>query len=214
MPKEADSASGRAYLALERMIVTLDLRPGSITTERKLLASTGLGRTPVREAIQRLAWEGLVVVKPRAGLEIAPLAAADWVRVMEARRGVEIVLARSASAGVSDEAAGLFHAAALAMQQAVVAADVRAFLDADKAWDEAMAEAADNPFAARVAAPLQTHSRRFWYQFRRTHGLAESAAQHVTVIQAVLGGDAGTAERETARLMDMLGAHARAVAGL
>ena len=52
------------------------------------------------------------------------------------------------------------------MQKAVIAADVVAFLEADKALDEAMALAADNPFAARLAAPLQTHSRRFWFRYQ------------------------------------------------
>ena len=71
-----------------------DLAPGSIATEGTLIERVGLGRTPVREAIQRLAWEGLLEVRPRAGMAIAPLHAADWLRVLDARRGVEKVLAR------------------------------------------------------------------------------------------------------------------------
>src|SRR6185369_2675322 len=90
-------AAARAYRMLERMIVTLDLPPGSIATEGGLIERVGLGRTPVREAIQRLAWEGLVEIRPRAGLAISPLQAADWVRVLDARSGVEQVLARSAA---------------------------------------------------------------------------------------------------------------------
>ena len=129
----------RAYRALERMIVTLELAPGSVATEGALIERLGLGRTPVREAIQRLAWEGLLEVRPRAGLAIAPLHAGDWLRVLDARRGVEIVLARSAARFVTREAADRFHAAALAMQKAVIAGDVVAFLEADKALDEALA---------------------------------------------------------------------------
>lgn len=199
-----ESATARAYRALERLIVTLDLAPGSVTTERLLIERIGLGRTPVREAIQRLSWEGLIEVRPRAGLAVAPLHAADWLRVLDARHGVEIVMARSAARHVSREASDLFHVSALAMQKAVVAGDVFGFLDADKAWDEAMAAAADNPYAARLAAPLQTHSRRFWFRFRRGSGLAESAEHHVSIIQAVLEGDERRAIEETARLMALL----------
>src|ERR1700754_1690468 len=115
------------------MIVTLDLLPGSVVTEGALIDRLGLGRTPVREAIQRLAWEGLLDIRPRAGLAIAPLNAADWLRVIDARRGVEIILARSAARFVTREAASRFHEAALAMQGAVVSSDVVAFLEADKA---------------------------------------------------------------------------------
>ena len=91
-------ATARAYRTLERMIVTLELAPGCVATEATLIERVGLGRTPVREAIQRLSWEGLLDIRPRAGLAIAPLHPGDWLRVVDARRGVEIVLARSGHA--------------------------------------------------------------------------------------------------------------------
>src|SRR5690606_13001933 len=83
----SEPAAARAYRMLERMIVTLELAPGSVQTEGALIERVGLGRTPVREAIQRLAWEGLIEIRPRAGLGIAPLHQSDWLRVLEARRG-------------------------------------------------------------------------------------------------------------------------------
>lgn len=198
----------KAYRALERMLVTLELVPGSVATEGKLIQRLGLGRTPVREAIQRLAWEGLVDIRPRAGLAIAPLHAGDWLRVVEARRGVEVVLARSAARFITRPVAERFHAAALAMQKAVVEDDPLQFLDADKQLDEAMALAADNPFAARVAAPLQTHSRRFWYRYQSA-SLAEAAEHHVQVIRAILDGNEEEAAAETERLMALLLLQAR-----
>src|SRR3954469_11471488 len=107
--QSADStgpATVRAYRILERMIVTLELAPGSIATEGGLIERVGLGRTPVREAIQRLAWEGLIEIRPRAGLAISPLNAADWGRVLDARSGVEQVLARSAARNATATLAG------------------------------------------------------------------------------------------------------------
>lgn len=206
------SASATAYRALEGMIVTLELAPGSVATEGALIERLGLGRTPVREAIQRLAWEGLVEVRPRAGLAIAPLHPADWLRVLDARRGVEVVLARSAARYVTRDAADRFHAAAVAMQKAVVARDVLGFLEADKALDEAMAGAADNPFAVRVAAPLQTHSRRFWFRYQAETGLGESAEHHVRLIGAILERDEKAAAQEADRLMSLLRGHAELLA--
>src|SRR5690606_40142210 len=110
------------------MIVTLELPPGSVATEGGLIERLGLGRTPGRESIQRLAWEGLVEIRPRAGLAIAALHPGDWLRVIDARWGLELVLARSAARYVTREAADQFHAAALGMQNAVVAGDVLAYL--------------------------------------------------------------------------------------
>ena len=208
----SERAAQRASRTLEKLIVTLDLAPGSVTTEGALIERLALGRTPVREAIQRLEWEGLLEVRARAGLAVAPLHAADWLKVIDARRGVEGILARSAARYVTKQGARLFHDAALAMQRSVVSGNVLAFLEADKALDEALAAAADNPFAARLAAPLQTHSRRFWFRYKADTGLAESAEHHVEVIRAILDGDIEAAEAESGRLMMLLRAHAETAA--
>ena len=182
--------------------------PGAVATEGMLIERIGLGRTPVREAIQRLAWEGLIDVRPRAGLAVAPLHPSDWLRVLDARRGVEAVLARSAARFVTRDTTQKFHDAALFMQKAVIAGNVIAFLEADKALDEAIAAAADNPFAARLAAPLQTHSRRFWFRYQAETGLAAAAEHHVTLIRAIMDNDERGAGAEADRLMLLLRGHA------
>jgi DNA-binding GntR family transcriptional regulator len=208
-----DSITLRAYRAMEQMIVTLQLEPGSVTTEGVLIERLGLGRTPVREAVQRLSWEGLLLVRPRAGIEVAPLHAADWLRVIDARRGVEGVIARSAARHLSPRDATALQAAAVAMHDAVLGGDVLAFLDADKLLDEAMGRASDNPFAVRLAMPLRTHSRRFWYRYRADTGLAEAAEQHVALIGTILDRNEQAAEAEAARLMGLQRSHALAVIG-
>lgn len=210
--QSVELASSKAYRGLEKMIVTLELAPGAVVTERMLIERLSLGRTPVREAIQRLTWEGLLAVRPRAGIIVAPLNAADWLRVIDARRGVETVLARSAARFLAADAAAQFQATALAMRDAVLGSDVLGFLEADRSLDEALARAADNPFATRLAAPLQTHSRRFWYRFQSGTGLAESAANHVALIGAILERDEEQAAREADRLMSLLRLHAQAAA--
>ena len=202
----------RAYHELERLIVTLELAPGSIATEGSLIELLSLGRTPVREAIQRLAWEGLVEIRPRAGLAIASLHAGDWLRVIDARRGVETLLARSAARFVTRDAVDHFHDAALAVQKAVIANDVQAFLAADKALDAALAVAADNQFASRLAAPLQAHGRRFWFRYRRETDLAALAEYRVALIRSVLDNDEDAAAADADRLMTMLRVHAEATA--
>ncbi|WP_224546670.1 GntR family transcriptional regulator [Mesorhizobium sp. CA16] len=207
-----EPAATKAYRALEYMIVTLELAPSGFVTEGALIERLGLGRTPVREAIQRLAWEGLLDIRPRAGIAVAPLHAGDWLRVLDARRGIEVVLARSAARFVTREAADLFHEAALAMQKAVISSNVLAFIQADKALDEALAIAADNPFAARVAAPLQTHSRRFWYRYKADTGLAESAEHHVALIRSILDGDEEAAAKDAKKLIALLRGHAEVAA--
>lgn len=205
-----EGVAAKAYRALEEQIVTLKLTPGSVVNETYLLELLGLGRTPTREAVQRLAWEGLIEIRPRSGLMIAPLMASDWLRVIDARVGPEIVLARSAARFLTPETSKQFNDAAAQIKEALETADAQTFLNADKALDEALAQAGDNPFAARIIAPLQTHSRRFWYRYHHETGLAESARHHLDIIKAVLNRDEDKAEKTTRRLMAMLRLNAEA----
>jgi len=203
-PLRPERVAERAYQALEQLVVTLQLPPGSVTTEGMLIERLDLGRTPVREAIQRLAWEGLMEVRPRAGIAIAALNTTDWLKVIEARHSIEVVLAKAAARFVTTETAARFHEAALNMQRSVVSSDVFGYLAADKELDTAIASAAENPFASRVVAPLQTHSRRFWFRYQAERNLAYAAEQHVRIISAILNGDEKAAGKETDTLMRLL----------
>ena len=67
-PQATDSLKELAYHRLEDKIVRLEFKPGIFVTERELADSIGIGRTPVREAIQHLATAGLLSVLPRRGM--------------------------------------------------------------------------------------------------------------------------------------------------
>ncbi len=204
LDSRANSHTFQAYLLLEREIVTLRLAPGQMVTEGSLIDKVGLGRTPVREAIQRLEWEGLLDIRPRSGICIAPLNPTDFPKVIEARRGVEIVLAQSAARFASPEHDEALRIIANSMSSAAKNADIDGFLDADKRFDEVLGEAAANPYAARLAAPLQTHSRRFWFRLQRPHSLSHAVERHIALMEAILARDVSTAGHAAAALMDHL----------
>lgn len=213
-PLRSEPVAERAYHALEQMVVTLQLAPGSVTTEGTLIDRLDLGRTPVREAIQRLAWEGLMEVRPRAGIAVAAINTTDWLKVIEARHSLEVVLAKCAARFVTSETAIRFHEAALNMQRSVISSDVIAYLAANKKLDAAIASSAENPFTARVVAPLQTHSRRFWFRYQAERNLAYAAEQHVRIISAILDGDEKSAGKEADALMRLLKKQAEAASRL
>lgn len=79
----------RAYLALRDRIVTLELPPGSPLREDALMRDLGIGRTPLREAVKRLALEDLVAVQPRRGTFVTEVDAADIVHITEVRAALE-----------------------------------------------------------------------------------------------------------------------------
>jgi DNA-binding GntR family transcriptional regulator len=203
--KQSESLAGQAYLMLERDIVTLRLAPGQLLTEAFLIERFGMGRTPVREAVQRLAWEGLMEIRPRAGVAVAALDPADFAKVLEARRGVELVLAKSAARYASSADDEAFAFVGSQMREAAERGDVDLFLDADKAFDTVLAGAAANPYAARLAAPLQTHSRRFWFRLKRPDSLAKAAERHVALIEAIMARDELVAVAAADALISHLG---------
>ena len=93
----AESLTDGAYRQLEEDIVRLRLAPGTAVTERKPSEMTDIGRTPVREALLRLANEGLVRVLPRRGLLISDINVGEQLLLLEVRREVERVVVRGAT---------------------------------------------------------------------------------------------------------------------
>ena len=81
------SFADRAYYAIRELIVTLELPPGTVVREPELTERLGIGRTPVREALRRLAQERLVEVFPRRGMFVTEVDARDLVHRAEAMRG-------------------------------------------------------------------------------------------------------------------------------
>src|SRR5215813_6550161 len=91
----ADTLTERAYRLIEEQIVTLRLKPGDILSEQMLSASFDIGRTPIREALQRLAREGLVTILPRKGILVSDINPRNQLLVLEVRRELERLLSRA-----------------------------------------------------------------------------------------------------------------------
>jgi len=195
------SQSTQAYLRLEEEIVTLQLKPGEAVTEAGLTQRLGMGRTPIREAIQRLNWEGLFVIRPRLGIMVAEMNPSDFLKVLEARHGLERVVAGLAARLASKEERRMLESCAEELREAAARSDVEDYLRHDKAFDDIVSKAACNPFAAKALAPLQTQSRRFWYRHFGEEDLNPAAWSHLEVMRAVAAGDEHAASEHADNLM-------------
>lgn len=198
------SQSRLAYRELEKLIVTLKLAPGSLVTEKQLIEELGFGRTPVREAIQKLEWQGLIEIRPRAGLQIAVLNPDHPAMVLQTRRQLEPLAARLMADAMTEDTRAKLMACARTMTDCAVTGDKEGFLAADKAFDEILEETCPNPFLSQALGALQTHSRRYWFAGATQASLDLSVSLHVRVIRALLQGDGGEAERAMADLVDGL----------
>src|SRR5665647_1950751 len=97
-PREPQqSLSEKAYVDLEELIVTMQLPPGSTVSEVGLSARLGIGRTPIREALHKLARERLVTILPQRGIIVSEINVGSQLKVLELRRELERLTARSAA---------------------------------------------------------------------------------------------------------------------
>lgn len=199
-----NSQSHLAYLALEHLIVTLVLKPGALVTEKQLIELAGHGRTPVREAIQKLAWQGLIHVRPRVGLQIAEIRAEDHRHVMQVRRELEPIAASLVATNANQQQRDQLLECARLMTDCAVTGDLPGFFAADKTFDEILEVACPNGFITAALGPVQTHSRRLWYSTATPDGMDRAIALHVGVIRAIHQGNAEDAGKAMATLIDYL----------
>ncbi len=208
-PKDLATKTDSAYNRLEELIVTLQLEPGSTHSEQDLGAETGLGRTPVREALQRLEADRLVRIVPRVGVRITEIDGLAYLDALDTRTVLdELIATLAARRARPEDRSGLRQCAAL-MQKAVAADNTERFMALDRQCDNALGRAARNPFAMDAVRPLHAHSRRFWFRHRHADDAFESAVLHAAMLLAVAEGDEVAAERASRDLSDYLDAFTR-----
>lgn len=198
-----DTLTDRAYRQLEELIVTLQLAPGQILSEQSLAQDLEFGRTPIREALQRLAREGLVVILPRKGILVSDTNPREQLLVLEARREIERLLSRSGARRRTDDQAAYLRAIAEGMDKAAEENDDIAFMRLDRELNKLVAEAAHNQYASRAMGLLQGLSRRFWYMhYKEAADLPLCARLHADQARAIADGDPDAAAAAVDRLID------------
>jgi DNA-binding GntR family transcriptional regulator len=206
-----ETLTEKAYRALEEEIVTLRIPPGSVVSEAILSRRLGVGRTPVREALQRLARERLVVIMPRRGVVVSEIDPVRQLRVLEARREIERFLARSAAVRATVVQRARFREIAASMDEAALRADDIAFMRLDRAFNLLVLDSARNEFAAAAMSLMNGLSRRFWYvHYKQVADLPLAARLHATIARAIADGDPDTAGESSDALVDYIQAFARA----
>jgi DNA-binding GntR family transcriptional regulator len=210
-PAGADTLTEQAYQKLEEMIVTLQLAPGAVLSEQALAAELGIGRTPVREALQRLAREGLIVILPRKGILVADTDPRKQLLVIEVRRELERLLARTSAERATSAERTRFREIADSMATAGRANDDITFMRLDRELNALLTETARNEYAARAMCFLNGHSRRFWYlHYKRVADLPLCARLHAQQARAIAGGSAARAMAATDKLLDYVEKFTRA----
>ena len=207
----AETMTEQAYRLIEEQIVTLRLKPGDILSEQMLSANLRIGRTPIREALQRLAREGLVTILPRKGILVSDLNPRNQLLLLEVRRELERLLSRAGAERATAEQSARLDQVADGMDRAAKTNDDIAFMRLDRGLNQLMIEAAHNDYAARSMKLLQGLSRRFWYMhYREAADLPLCARLHANQARAIAKGNGEAAARASDKLMDYVETFTRA----
>lgn len=201
----APSLTDRAYVEIEELVITLKLAPGSAVSESDLSSWTGIGRTPIREALHRLAREKLVTILPRRGIIVSAIDVSQQLLLLELRREIERLIARSAARRASDDERAQFVELAERFGQASRANAAVDFMRVDREFNVLCSRASHNEFAENAMGLIHSLSRRFWYAHHGVAGVMPlTATLHASIARAIAAGDEARAAKASDRLLDAI----------
>ena len=200
-PRRDGSHASAAYQQLFESIRRGELAPGSRILEVQLAEQLGISRTPVRDAVQRLEAEGLLVHAPRTGLVVRQLSKRDIIELYAMRAVLEGAAARMAAQHVSDAEITELEELNQAMSDAV--GDVNAMVDANRDFHLSLYHAARNPFLLTTVTSLNNALALLGGTTVDARGRAGQAAdQHQAIIDALKLRDGDAAEHAAKVHMD------------
>jgi len=192
----AGSLADRAYEAIRELIITLELEPGSVINERELIERIGIGRTPVREALRRLAQERLVEMYPRRGMFVTGVDVRELARLSEVRAVLEAEAARLAAERATDA-----ERAELRTLIAEIGGDLddRGLMELDERIHRAVYRCSHNDLLEDTLEQYYMLALRIWMiALDRQHELKDAVGEHQTLLEAIHDGD-GPRAAETMR---------------
>ena len=192
VPEDArtDSLSSVAYYLVRDLIVTLDLAPGTPLVERALMERLGLGRTPVREALRRLADEGLVAIYPRRGMVVAPVDVRDLASICEVRVEMEGFAARLAAERATARDKDAAGALASDLERLPEESDERALIRFDQRVHHLVHRCTHNAYLQDTLGAYLTLSLRLWFVgLDQVSRLDDAIREHREMLQAISEGD-------------------------
>lgn len=184
----------RAYIDLKELIVTLALPPGATIREADLQERLDVGRTPLREALHRLALDGMLHIYPRRAIVVANLGMSEVRQVFEVRLALETSAAALAAERATSAEIAALEALGAELSTSRSDVDVTTFLKTDQALHRAIAAYAQNALLAGYIDHIQSLSLWLWHSYFATRPLrGTDLFEHDPIVAAIAAGDAPAA---------------------
>ncbi|MCZ4060848.1 GntR family transcriptional regulator [Pantoea sp. LMR881] len=184
------SLNEQAYLAFRHRLITLRYKPGEYLNTAQVMNDLEMGRTPVNQAIHRLATEGLLQIIPRKGVMVAPLSIDDALELIEVRLVNETLCVELASQKVSEPH---LHQLRKLNQQIARASEARSreeMMLLDRAFHQMLADIAGNRRLSDILSVIHAQAQRFWATtLSDADHMHEVIAEHNEIIAALESGD-------------------------
>lgn len=172
------------FNTLRQAILKGEMEPGERLMEIQLAQKLGVSRTPIREAIRKLELEGLVIMIPRKGAEVAHITEKDMKDVLEVRSALEELAATLACRNVTADRLSELKAANKVFESAIVSKDVVAIVDADVAFHDIIYAMTENARLIQIINNLSEQMYRYRLEYvkdARTHSILIS--EHNDIIR-------------------------------
>lgn len=204
---DSTNFADQAYQIIEARIVQIKYPPQHLLSELQLSQELGISRTPIREALRRLADDKLIQILPRKGAFVTDVELKQYLHLLDLRRDLERFVTTRAAKRRDEQQRVRMEQLIKELRDGIMEPDQAVFVYSDKAYKDLIVEASRNPFINTMIGPLHAHSRRFWYFHRNLwdDGEAQAAIErHLAVMEAVAQGDAALAERAVENLFEYL----------
>ena len=194
-----------AYQRLEEMIVTCTLRPGRFLSIQDLQERMGVGRTPIHQAVSHLAADTIIIIRPRHGLQIAPVDLARDRTLLQLRRDMEQFVVRFATERSNASYRNQMLHLSRTLRDKGASMTIDEFNRLDRRIDHLLIAAAGEPFLEHTLRPLHTIFRRIGWIYHSwvspDEGLGRTLDCHLAILDAVVANRVKDAVAASDRLM-------------
>ncbi|CAJ0868007.1 GntR family transcriptional regulator [Ralstonia flatus] len=197
------TAARRVYLSLRERIVEMELLPGTRIVEKDLAEEFGTSRTPVHEAVQRLAEEGLIDVQARVGTFVSRIPLNTLEEAMLVRSALEVAIIEKAAERMTPEGIHKLNVVLERQAQCVREGNRRGFFRTDEAFHATLAELSGYPGVWQIILEVKTQIDRYRLLTLPLEGrMTEVLAEHRAVIDALASNNPKSAVRAMREHLD------------
>ncbi len=176
------------FNTLREAILKGELKPGERLMEIQLAEKLGVSRTPIREAIRKLELEGLVIMIPRKGAEVAKISEKSLRNVLEVRCSLEELAAELACQRMSDEQFDEMEEAEETFKESVARGDIIEIAENDEHFHDLMYEGTDNDRLVSILNNLREQMYRYRLEYIKDEGKRQVLiAEHEAILKALKG---------------------------